>query len=85
MKYTVVWEPSAEQDLATIWMRARDKQAVRAAADQIDTELERDPLQAGESREGNNRIFFFPPLAVSFDVDTARRRVLVLAVWRTEP
>jgi hypothetical protein len=83
MNYTVVWLPSAEQDLAALWINAPDRAAVAAAADAIEVALRRDPLGQGESRAGVARIMFLEPLAVCYDVYEADRRVLVWAVGRS--
>jgi plasmid stabilization system protein ParE len=82
MKFTVVWVPSAERDLADLWNKAPDRAAVTAAADTIDALLGRDPLAQGEAREGARRLLFVEPLAVYYDVNAADRRVTVHAVWR---
>jgi len=85
MNYTVVWLPSAENDLATLWVQADDRSAVSTAADAMDEALRRDPLSLGESRSENSRIFIDPPLALLFDVSEADQRVTVWAVmqWGT--
>jgi hypothetical protein len=36
MKYSVVWRPFAQHQLATIWLRAADRQSVTDASDEID-------------------------------------------------
>jgi hypothetical protein len=82
MRYTVAWNPAAEQELASIWNDATDRDAVTAAADSLDADFERDPLSLGEARGGATRVVFRRPLAVLFDVDTARRHVEVWDVWR---
>src|SRR5438105_1028553 len=43
MRYTVHWEPEAEQRLAQLWTSGPNRAAVRTAADHIDWLLERDP------------------------------------------
>ncbi len=50
MKYSVIWLPSAEDDLATIWTNAPNRDAVSNAARQIDIQLATNPQDAGESR-----------------------------------
>jgi hypothetical protein len=72
MRFTVVWKPSALDDLASLW----------TAADRIDGELLNDPAAQGESRPGNRRILFVLPLAVVFDVNEPDRVVNVLSVHR---
>ena len=39
MRYTVLWSPDAENDLAAIWLDANDRSAVTAAGNQIDASL----------------------------------------------
>lgn len=39
MKYTVVWNETAEVDLAALWIEADDRQAIADAADRIDRDL----------------------------------------------
>ncbi len=85
MRYTVLWRPSAEQDLAEIWMKAADRQAVASAADRIDRLLAQDPVSQGESRSGDIRVLLVEPLGVYFDVEADDRRVWVFAVWRCQP
>ena len=84
MKFTVIWQPSAEQDLATLWMNAPDRNAVALAADAIDAFLRRDPLAHGESRLGHSRVMFVPPLAVTYEVQELDRLVTVTGVWRPQ-
>jgi hypothetical protein len=55
MNYRVRWIPSAEQDLARLWLNAADRNAVSRGAHLIDRELERDPDNAGESRPNGRR------------------------------
>jgi hypothetical protein len=83
MRYTVVWVPEVEQDLADLWMNAPDRKAVTAAADQIDDLLRTDPEQQGESRP-EGRVLLIPPLGVFFHVLEQDRIVRVVQVWRFE-
>lgn len=82
MRYTVIWQPAAEQELANLWMNAEDRQAIAEAADEIDDLLHNDAHELGESKTGWTRRTFIPPLGVAFEVRQADRMVLVLAVWR---
>jgi len=82
MSYKVTWRPSAEQQLAGLWVDASDKNDVTAAADRIDDLLARGPLNVGASRFGASRTLTVPPLAVYYDVGQANREVFVWAVWR---
>ncbi len=82
MNFTVTWRPSAEQQLAQLWLSATDRNDVTAAANEIDRTPQCDPLGEGESRAGVTRILMRHPLAVYYDVDADRREVFVWAVWR---
>jgi hypothetical protein len=61
MIYTVIWQPSAEAALATLWNDALDRAAVTSAADTIDALLRQNPSSRGESRSGNFRVLFVAP------------------------
>jgi hypothetical protein len=61
MKYTVVWVPGAEQELATLWLDADHRAAITRASYVIDERLRTDPQNQGESRPGGRRIMFEPP------------------------
>jgi plasmid stabilization system protein ParE len=82
MRYTVVWKRSVEADLASIWLAAKDRDAVTQAAREIDAALREDASSKGESRFGNKRILVMPPLGVDFSVVEDDRIVRVLTVWR---
>ena len=81
MKYTVTWKPQAERQLASIWLDAEDRASVTSAARLIDERLEIDPQRCGESREGNDRVFFVEHLGVYFELLRDDRRVNVISVW----
>jgi hypothetical protein len=81
MNFTVVYKPSAEAMLAHLWNTASDRGAVARSANHIDALLRRDPLSQGESRSGDVRVLFVPPLAVHFKVREPDRIVEVLKVW----
>ena len=68
-RYTVVWTPSAESDLANIWNNSFDQGGVSNAANSIDYILARDPFASSESRDDNNRIMIVQPLVVVFKVE----------------
>jgi hypothetical protein len=79
-RYTVAWRQSVRDDLARIWIMARDRQAVADAADKIDRELSVDPDQKG--REFNDvRLLVAVPLEVTYSVSADDRIVIVLQVW----
>jgi len=79
MKYPVFWKLFAETQLADIWIRASDKQAVTNASDEIDRRLRRDPNQIGTANPLGWRIIAQPPLA-TFEVSDDDRLVTVLSI-----
>jgi hypothetical protein len=60
MRYTLTWHPSAEQELANIWLNATDRQAITSAANSIDHLLEFDPLSRGEEFYGDRILVELP-------------------------
>jgi plasmid stabilization system protein ParE len=86
MNWTVTYSPSAEKDLAEIWLVSSDQAEVAQAADEIDRLLGLDPFNAGESRDAGARIVVQFPLAVEFDIREHDRIVTVKAVrkWRRQ-
>lgn len=77
MKVAVLWRPSALGELADIWNNAADRNADTRASYPLDQRLAADPLNEGESRAGNERITFEPPLQILFRVSAANRTVYV--------
>ena len=82
MKYTVVWIPQAESELAALWLDGSIRAVVSAAAREIDRALRFDPQNVGEARDGGQRIHLVPPLGVRFEISEDDRIVRVLRVWR---
>lgn len=78
--YTVTWLPSAEDQLAEVWLASADREAVRSAADSLETALSRLPNNLGEERSPGKRIALVGPLLVLFEVNDDDRRVTVLRV-----
>ena len=85
MKYTVIWVGTAENALANIWLTSRDQSAVTSAARAIDTALQSNPSEVGESRDFGLRIAFAAPLGILFSVHQDDMLVKVLRVWRIDP
>jgi hypothetical protein len=79
MRCTVVWDPAAQDDLARIWMRATDQQAVADAADEIDLLLRFSALDLGEE-VGADRRLIREPLMVVYTVSPEDCLVRVLTV-----
>src|SRR5262245_5777921 len=79
MKFAVTWKPSAEADLAAIWVASSDRDAISKEADELVAALSRNPLFEGESRAGSGRIVVVRPLVAQFEVREDHRIVEVLA------
>jgi hypothetical protein len=81
MRYTVLVEKPAENQLTRIWARAADQQAVADASDRIDAELADDAHTKGVPL-GIFRKYTDPPLSVLFYVDPGDRKVHVIQYRR---
>ena len=66
MRFTVVWVPLAEQKLARLWLRAKDRPAVSKAAHEIDKFLAANPESAGEARANDQRLLHAAPCRTIF-------------------
>jgi hypothetical protein len=82
MKFTVLWQPKAEQSLADIWMRSTERALITRAAKSLDNALRDHPLDIGESRGGLERITFSGPLGVAYSILEKDLIVRVLRVWQ---
>jgi plasmid stabilization system protein ParE len=80
VNYTVVWQPTAENQLAAAWVDAKDRRAVTRASDQIDTLLGAVPDRVGESRDTGRRVLVVLPLVVTYEVIEDDKLVRVLRV-----
>ena len=80
MRYTVVWKPAAESQLAAIWNSSSLRSAVTNAADSIDRALQNDPVLRGESYTRTTRILIEWPLVITYRVFEPDRLVRVLSV-----
>jgi mRNA-degrading endonuclease RelE of RelBE toxin-antitoxin system len=80
MKYTVVWKPAAEAELARLWMSARDRSEFAAAANSVENLLKHDPHAQGESRSAGTRLLILPLVAIRFTISDTDRLVTVLSV-----
>ena len=82
MNYTVVWEPSAENDLTRAWLAAPDQLAVTQAAHRLDQELEVRPFAIGIPRGSPvNRSAVDPPLGIDYEIIEDDKKVRVLRAW----
>lgn len=82
MRYTVVWRPSALDELAQLWNQAPDKGAVTMAANTIDRELRMNAHRKGQVLTSGEQIYYLPPLGVFFTVEPDDCMVTVLKAFR---
>jgi plasmid stabilization system protein ParE len=84
-RYTVSWTEDAEQELADIWTRAGDREAVTAADAAITRLLASDPINNGTDLAEGLRKLIVDPLMVYYSVDPGKRFVEVSHVARCPP
>ena len=80
MRYTVVWKPAAESQLAAIWNTSAVRPAITNAADSIDRALRNDPVLRGEAYTRTTRVLLEWPLVITSRVFENDRLVRVLTV-----
>lgn len=82
MRFTVVWNPLALDQLAAVWTIADDRQAVSDAADEIDA----NPREFGDRLGGDfsNDDYIHPhgPIAVTFTRNFDDRLIRVTRVLK---
>lgn len=77
MHYTVASSPAVNDKLADIWLRALDRNAVRAASDEIDETLKYRPFDVGLPF-GTARSLTVGPLTAIYTVSPDDRMVDIL-------
>lgn len=82
MKWTVVYTPSAQDELATIWLDSTDRDAVSATAREIELQLSANPMGVGESRGDKRRLVIKPPLAIDYQTDPEDMLVRVVRILK---
>lgn len=82
MKYTVVWQKSAEADLATLWLESKGGEEIDRVSNDIDRLLKYQPESQGESRGEHRRVLFISEYVAMFDIYPEDRMVRVLSLWR---
>lgn len=68
MRFTLTYTPKAIAELATLWLAAKEPNAVAFSADSIELELRDDPHLKGELVEGTLRKFVRSPLVFYYVV-----------------
>jgi hypothetical protein len=80
MRYTVVWKPEADDELADLWLKSLNQRAFTGAANAIDPALRNDPAIKGEWIDEHTKELYIYPIRVLFEVDDQDRQVRVLKV-----
>src|SRR5260370_38378284 len=72
------------EELVRMWLQAESalRQALAAATNALDQELQTDPFRNSESRGDGERILFVYPLGAHVEIEPQKRIVRVLNVWR---
>lgn len=84
VRYTVVWQQNAEQELTTLWCNRTNRQAITDAANRLDAELANDSQQKGVELSERLRALSVPPLKVGFMIEEADRKVIVVMIKWSE-
>ena len=74
-RYTVVWEPDADNDVAELWMAAPNPDAVTSAIHRVIAYLSHEPEDCGEELREGLRVLNVPPLRVIYSVRPEDRLV----------
>ncbi len=80
MTYIVTWSASAIAELNRLEQAAPDRESFRQASIVIDYNLRRMPRDLGESRDGNERLWYGDAFGIYYSVDSNAMTVRVLAV-----
>lgn len=75
--FLVEWETAAEDELARIWLRSSDPQAITAAQAKADQLLARDPVKYGRHLSEGLYGLDTPPLVLIYTIDSTNRSVQV--------
>lgn len=85
MKYTVVWDSAALDELTQLWTDSSDRESVTAAANSIDRMLQWDPVLRGETHTDSTRVLLIRPLVVVYSVSDGDRIVKVVSIQPSPP
>ena len=80
IRYTVLWQQEAEDELAKIWLDYPDRRRITRAADRIEAVLREDAGQKGLPMPSRAWVLTCSPLSVFFRIDEADRKVVVVGV-----
>jgi hypothetical protein len=80
MRFTLTYLPTAKDELAELWLDAKDQNSVTQSSNAIERELRDDPDQKGEVVEGPLRKIVAAPLVYYFVVSPDDRLATVWSV-----
>lgn len=82
--FTLTWRDKVLNDLAALYVAAsiEERQRMAGAVAGLNARLRADPLDVGESRDGNTRVAVIALLVVTFVADKSARTVRVVNVRR---
>lgn len=84
MTWQVICTPTAEEDLAAVWLAAPAyPNAITAAANKIDSLLAANPEMLGDISFDTVRVVEVHPLGAEYEVVAANHTVWVLSKWDT--
>lgn len=82
MKYQIIWDATAEDELTAIWLAASDRKTVTQASAWLEQRPAIQPLELGESRASSVQwVAFRLPLGIEFEVIEDDKRVVVQGVF----
>ena len=85
MKYRVIYDRVAEQELAEVWLLSANRNGVTSASAWLDVKLQINPLAIGRSRLSSlQRISILPDLGSFYDVVPDDAKVIVQGVFTVE-
>lgn len=81
--FSVFKPESALGDILSAWNEGdgHTRAAIELAMLGLERQLQENPHEHGESREDGRRVLFLPPLAITVEVDDARRMVRLVRAW----
>jgi hypothetical protein len=83
MKFTVASTPLADLQLADIWLRASDPQAVSDASDRIDALLRTSADRVGQVRSDGRWVIVEIPLTVTYELSVDDCKATIVSIRYT--
>ncbi len=81
MNYTVIWSPSAEDQLILVWLAATDRTAVTLVAHRLESALVDQPFIGRPRNASVNRTATDSPLGIDFEIIEDDKKVRIIRVW----